>query len=117
LDEVRAVDKTIVRVTVNVYAGGDPAAGRKLDQIIATLKPLLRGYIAMSEELDTLVERVSSIETVGDSAIVLLNELKGKLDEAIATDDKAALQALSDRLGAQTQELADAITANTPAAE
>ena len=37
------------------------------------------------------------------------------LDEAIASDDREALLALSDRLGAQTAELAEAITANTPA--
>lgn len=70
----------------------------------------------MSVELDTLVERVLAIETVGDSAIALLSDLKAKLDEAIASEDPAALQALSDRLGAQAQELADAISANTPTA-
>jgi regulator of replication initiation timing len=70
----------------------------------------------MSIELDTLVARVTEIESVGDSAIVLLGDLKTKLDEAIASDDKDALVALSERLGAQTQELADAISANTPAA-
>jgi hypothetical protein len=70
----------------------------------------------MSIELDTLIEKVTAIETVGDSAIALLADLKVKLDEAIASDDPAALQALSDRLGAQAQELADAIAANTPAA-
>jgi hypothetical protein len=69
----------------------------------------------MSIELDTLIEKVTAIETVGDSAIALLADLKVKLDEAIALDDPAALQALSDRLGAQAQELADAIAANTPA--
>lgn len=69
----------------------------------------------MSVELDTLVARVTEIESVGDSAIVLLGDLKTKLDEAIASDDKDALLALSERLGAQTQELADAISANTPA--
>ena len=69
----------------------------------------------MSVELDTLVEKVTAIETVGDSAVTLLHELKVRLDEAIASDDREALLALSDRLGAQTAELADAITANTPA--
>jgi regulator of replication initiation timing len=70
----------------------------------------------MSIELDTLIEKVTAIETVGDSAIALLADLKVKLDEAIASNDPAELQALSDRLGAQAQELADAIAANTPAA-
>ena len=67
----------------------------------------------MSLELDTLVEKVAAIETVGDSAVALLAALKAKLDEAIASGDPAALVALSDRLGAQTDELAAAISANT----
>lgn len=70
----------------------------------------------MSEQLDTLTARVAAIETVGDSAILLLSELKADLDAALANQDMGAIQALSDRLAAQTQELADAITANTPAA-
>jgi hypothetical protein len=70
----------------------------------------------MSAPLDTLIDRVTAIETVGDAAITLLAGLKTQLDEAIASADADALAALSDRLGAQANELAAAITANTPAA-
>ena len=101
---------------VNVYAGRDPVVDRKVDQIVALLQTLTRGSKLMTKELDTLIERVTAIESVGDSAVVLLNELKAELDAAIAADDAAALQELSDRLGAQAQELADAIVANTPVA-
>jgi hypothetical protein len=69
----------------------------------------------MSAQLDDLVTKVDAIETVADSAIALLTGLKTKLDEAIASGNPAALTALSERLGAQAQELADAVTANTPA--
>lgn len=92
---------------------GDPVV-LKLDQILAITRNILRGVTHMSVELDTLVEKVSAIETVGDSAITLLNGLKAKLDEAIASNDPAALQALSDRIGAQADELALAVAANTP---
>jgi len=71
---------------------------------------------AMSEQLETLIVRVSEIETVADSAIELLVSLKAQLDEAIASGDPMALTELSERLGAQSQELADAILANTPSA-
>ena len=94
-----------------MFGGGD------MDKrIFAAVTRIEEKVNRMSVELDTLVARVTEIESVGDSAIVLLGDLKTKLDEAIASDDKDALLALSERLGAQTQELADAISANTPAA-
>jgi hypothetical protein len=46
---------------------------------------------------------------------VLLQGLKAALDDAIASGNPAALTALSQQLGAQTQALSDAIIANTPA--
>jgi hypothetical protein len=46
----------------------------------------------------------------------MLNGLKERLDAAIASGDPAALVALSASLGTDTQELADAVAANTPAA-
>lgn len=72
--------------------------------------------IDMAQELDTLITRVSEIETVADSAIALLADLKARLDAAIAAGDMTALVELSERLGAQTDELAQAIIHNTPAA-
>ncbi len=47
----------------------------------------------MSVELDTLVEKVTAIETVGDSAVTLLHDLKVRLDEAIESADPEALLA------------------------
>ncbi len=68
----------------------------------------------MSQILEDLIVRVNEIETVADSAIELIIGLKSKLDEALANNDMAAIQALSDRLGVQSQELADAVLAHTP---
>lgn len=67
----------------------------------------------MSQELETLITRVSEIENVADSAIALILDLKARLDAAIASGDMSALADLSTRLGAQTQELAQAILAST----
>lgn len=67
----------------------------------------------MSETIDELTTRVTEIETVADSAIELINGLKVQLDEAIAGGDMGIIQELSDRLGAQSAELAAAIEANT----
>ena len=80
---------------------------------IPLLKLILDRINHMSAELDTLVAKVTALETVEESAIVLLQGLKAALDEAIAAGDVQTLQALSDRLAADTQKLADAILANT----
>jgi hypothetical protein len=68
----------------------------------------------MTAELDALKAAVTNNTTVIGSAITLINGLKKKLDDAIASGDPAALTALSAELGAQDQALADAVAANTP---
>lgn len=72
--------------------------------------------ITMSDQLTALTAKVEANATVTESAITLLTGLKSSLDEAIASDDPLALADLSDRLGAQTEALAAAVTANTPSA-
>ena len=64
-------------------------------------------------ELDDLKAAVAKNTDVTESAIVLLNGLKAKLDAAIASGDPAALKDLSAQLGAETGKLADAVAANT----
>jgi hypothetical protein len=74
----------------------------------------------MSAQLDALTAQVTKTNTVAASAVTLLQGLKAQLDAAIASnpnDDGAALDELSASLGTETSSLADAITANTPAAK
>ena len=66
--------------------------------------------------LTDLQDKVAALKTVGDSAIALLNGLKAALDAAIASNDPAALQALSDSIGSETDALAAAVAANTATA-
>lgn len=80
------------------------------------LKRILKEIQAMSVELQELTDKVAANSVVIDSAVELLNGLKERLDAAIASGDPAALVALSASLGTDTQELADAVAANTPAA-
>lgn len=73
----------------------------------------------MSTQLDNLTAGVAANNSAIESAITLLGNLKAALDAAIAaqpTDDGAALQALSDSIGAEDTKLAAALAANTPAA-
>jgi hypothetical protein len=78
---------------------------------ILTLKKLY----TMAGELDNLRAEVAENGSAIDSAITLLNGLKTRLDEAIASNDMSQVQALSEELSAKTDSLAAAITANTPA--
>jgi len=65
----------------------------------------------MAETLDELVTEVEEANTVADSAIALLDNLKARLD---AAPNMAAVRAISASIGAQKQEIADAILRNTP---
>lgn len=65
--------------------------------------------------LDDLTAAVAAEDTVVDSAITLLQGLKAALDAAIASNNPAALTALSNSIGAKTKALSDAVVANTPA--
>jgi hypothetical protein len=96
-----------INITITVNPGGG--------DIIPILRHIFSKVNTMSKILDTLKEQVAAAKTVGESAITLLNGLHTKLDEAIASGDMAALQALSDSLGANNQALADAVVANTVA--
>ncbi len=68
----------------------------------------------MSQQLDELKAKVAANTTVIGSAITLIQGLKQKLDDAIASGDPAALEALSTELGTTDQALAAAVEANTP---
>lgn len=69
----------------------------------------------MAQELEDLKAAVAKDTEVDQSAITLLQGLKQKLDDAIASGDPAQLTALSQQLGSNAQALSDAIVANTPA--
>lgn len=81
------------------------------------LKSILQRINDMASTLDSLTAAVARNTDVTGSAVTLLQGLKTKLDELIAAgSNPAALQALADSLGADTQKLADAVVVNTPAA-
>ena len=76
---------------------------------------ILTEILKMSAQLDALTAAVAANTTVTESAITLLTGLHTKLLELLANGiDPVAVQQLADDLSAETQKLADAITANTP---
>jgi len=64
--------------------------------------------------LDDVQTEVTAQTTVVASATTLLTGLKTALDAAIASGNPAAVQAIADQLGTNTQALADSVAANTP---
>lgn len=67
----------------------------------------------MSAQFDALKAQVAANKSVEDSVIVLLQGISAKLANATTAEDIAAVTA---DLKAQTDALAGAVTANTPAA-
>jgi hypothetical protein len=65
-------------------------------------------------DLTALTAEVTRNNDVDQSAIILLNGLAAQIQQL--KTDPAALQALADQLKASSDKLAEAVTANTPAA-
>lgn len=69
----------------------------------------------MSATIDRLTASVANLATVDDSLIELVKNLAQTIRNN--AEDPAALTALADRLDAEAQTVADAVTANTPEPE
>lgn len=101
-----------LEVTVNVFL--HPGDEHQIRRIEESLAALIHQGVTIMADLTALQASVEKTTTVEQSAIVLLQGLKAQLDAA--GTDPVALKALSDSLDTNDQALADAITANTPAA-
>lgn len=66
-------------------------------------------------DLGKVTAAVERDRTVNESAVTLLTNLSSMLRDAAGDAD--AVNALADQLDAQQQALADAVVANTPAAD
>lgn len=93
-------------LNIHLHIYHHDADGKQLDRIEKKLDK-------MANELEVLTAEVAETKTVMGSAVVLLQGLKQKLDEA--GTDATKLKALSAELDVNTNDLAAAITANTPA--
>jgi hypothetical protein len=122
-----ARDHLVVRLEVS---------SSQLDRIEAMLDRLLTQEAASMSDLKDVQSKIQKLSddvaaesTVTDSAVALLTgmnqtlkDVKKQLADAIASNDPAAIQAAADALDAVTsavdlnsQRLADAVSANTPA--
>ncbi len=91
-------------LTIRIEAG---------EWLTGVLHQLIQQQKTIMAALDDLKAQVARVKDVDDSAVALLKGLKAKLDAAIASGDPAAVQALSDELGKDTDGLAAAVSENT----
>lgn len=95
----------------------DPALGRKLDENTKALNLLRQEIKNMVGEVQRLKDAVAKLDTVEASIIALINGLAGQIRDLVAAGaDPAALSALADDVNAKADEMAKAVTDNTPAA-
>ncbi len=84
---------------------------------VGRLESLLRAEAqGVRMDLDDLLKKVTEETAVEQSVIALLGGLSTQLKDALAANDPAKVQAVSDALDANIATMAAAVTANTPAA-
>lgn len=86
----------------------------KLDNITHLLQQVLGMEVLQVATIEDLQTEVGQNTDVTQSAIVLLDGLSQQLKDALAANDPAAIQAVVDQLDANTNALAEAVSANTP---
>jgi hypothetical protein len=97
-----------MEIHIHIHHHGD-------EKMLSEIKSINSKLSNMANELDNLELEVKETTDLQQSAITLLNGLKTKLDEAIASGDMNKVVTLRDNLDASNTSLAAAITANTPA--
>lgn len=117
---IRSMLNDVAHQLVVEYRRGasDEVAARVIAAIRAELIPLIvqqnKELFTMAGELDALTVQVQQTTELEQSAIVLIQGLAQKIIDA--GTDPAKLAALTTELQTSAQGLADAVTANTPAA-
>lgn len=85
---------------------------QKIDNVTALQRATLSEIFTMAANFDVLIQKVTNLETVNESAITLLGELAQLVRDLPA--DQSAINQLADRIDADRQRMADAVVANTP---
>jgi len=104
--------RSLVQEGFNALHRASCADQSALDRIEQTLQQILLKENLMSQELDALIAEVARNTTVEKSALAAIKGLSAKLAEA--GDDPVKLAKLRADLAANDDELAAAVTANTP---
>lgn len=103
-------------MNIHVYIHNDETGSldQKLNKIIQALQRLGAQEQIVMQELDDLTAQVKATDDAEQSALVLINGIAARL--AAAGTDPAKLAALTSDLKSNSDALAAAVVANTPAA-
>jgi len=96
------------------YPESDPDISRRLGRIEKALTHIIEKVEQMAIDFARLETEVSENSSVIQSVITLLTNIAGAIRDAAA--NQAKVEALATQLDGQTQALADAVAASTPAA-
>jgi Zn-dependent M32 family carboxypeptidase len=83
----------------------------KLDVLIWLTRRTAKDQQIMADDLTDLIDSVAQNSDVVSSAVEAFDGLVTRLEEALASNDPAAIAAVTDDLRANTQRLADAVAA------
>lgn len=86
---------------------------RKLGEMTGLLRTLIEKEAAMSQATDNLAAAVQRETSVVSSVTTLISGLAAQIKE---TSSDPQVQALADQINANSDTLANAVTANTPVA-
>lgn len=87
-----------------------------LDLIHKHTHSITRKLDTMADQFDDLRNSVTQLTSVSNSAVALLNDISAKLAAALASGDvSGSIAALKADIDSDTQALANAVAANTPA--
>lgn len=99
---------------IGIFYFGIGRSGAQLPPEIITLGAISRKLDTIMADLAALKAQIEANKAVTDSAIVLINGIADRIQAA--GTDPAQLQGLVDGLKNETDALASAVAANTPAA-
>lgn len=98
----------------NIFLRLDPESKEQLDRIEAIITQQAERMNAMALDLSRLSAEIAENNSAIQSAVTLLNQIAQELRDAAGNQD--AVNALADQLDTQSNNLAAAVVANTPAA-
>lgn len=85
---------------------------QRLTAVHALQRATLSEIFTMTPTMESVLAKVTELETTNDSAIELLGQLAQMIRDGAA--DQSAMLALADRIDADKSKMANAIVSNTP---
>ena len=103
----------LIQINIHHIYHADKKLNQKIDAIMRILQNIRRKEVEEMADLTILKEKVTKIETVGDSMKETMIGIAAALEAA--KTDPVAIQAIADELSTKADDWAAAVVASTPA--